>query len=1190
MKFPITIKLLLLTVIPIIVLAIYMTKTIEEKYVDYTRVIDLNQFSQFSNNANTLLKELHAEQTLALEYLLHKEQPHLQQELMRQFQQTDITLERFVTDFLPHLTMGHENAKIIQSINFLPSLRQGIIYHTVTETMLSNNYESLIEQLLSSFEHYALVSKDKRIGTYSALLKELLMLKERAFQERVLLHTIFFTGQVTADQHQQFSRLLVAQEHHSDVIHTPLGKLKFSGTLPDLHELKTYVSSYRETIMSIREKQQLFSKLEELIGYGGLVHMFKNYLLRGEQIYYDRFVADYPRFLKNLNSYQALAIGNQQEYTELLILEDTFEQYRGNLELIKTMRQQGFSREAIDKRVRIDDLIATNALKRLPGRALIVDPQQWLQDADKRLSSIEQLQAVIFALTQERIEFIKDEAWKILLENILLNSLLILLLLGLTYTLAQHIIRSVRTVQDGLEHFFDYISFKRSSPPKIRVNSHDELAVMAERINQQIENVQSRIEQDEVFIREATEVASRMRDGNFNVEAGSMPVSPSLQKLHSVLNELIALIQQKINEQTRELGEINASLSTQVEEQTRALQAKFQEVNQFKLAIERTMLVCSVSTDGLISEANSSFYTALQYDEDEVIGQHILNFIERSQREKIEEDVYNLISKGDVYQGIQPLLSRDGSVLHVDSAITPIHDAYGEIREYICFYHNISPIIEARDKAIAAEKSKDEFLSNMSHEIRTPLNAILGFVSILKKRLQDEKDLSYLDIIDNSGTSLLAIINDILDFAKIQSGKFQITPYPFQPVEELSNTTMLFASKAYEKEITYLVYIDPTLPPCLNADLIRIKQVISNLLSNAIKFTPEHGTVKVRITSDDDALLILIQDSGIGIDEASQKKIFHAFEQADGSTTREFGGTGLGLSITAKLIELMKGKITLKSQKGSGSTFKVSIPYEECDVLQPIEHNYDKIRSLKVALVRPEKEDKHSLMLLIRHYLHDFGITKIDELIDIRDNEADLIIFVPGDSTSDTAMGSDQPAIALLEQPDNPFKSNHHIYPLHAPFVPTAIMEALDDATIERLRGFEESVEEELPQFEGKVLVVEDNVTNQMLITLMLEEYGLTFDVANDGLEGVAKAKETHYDLILMDENMPNLNGIEAMKQIKAFEKAQNSALTPVIALTANVMQGDRERFINEGMDGFVGKPIDNRELEEVLKQFLKVL
>ena len=210
-------------------------------------------------------------------------------------------------------------------------------------------------------------------------------------------------------------------------------------------------------------------------------------------------------------------------------------------------------------------------------------------------------------------------------------------------------------------------------------------------------------------------------------------------------------------------------------------------------------------------------------------------------------------------------------------------------------------VTTSRDEAIAAEKSKDNFLATMSHEIRTPLNAILGFVTILKKRITEPKDVSYLNIIDTSGSSLLAIINDILDFSKIQSGKFNIVPNEMNPIEEFSNTTMLFASKAYEKHLIYAVYIDPNIPQLIKVDDVRVIQILSNLLSNAIKFTPRDGMVKVRIIIQNNELVISVQDSGIGIAKENISKVFSAFEQADSTTTRKYGGTGLGLSISSKL-------------------------------------------------------------------------------------------------------------------------------------------------------------------------------------------------------------------------------------------------------------------------------------------------
>lgn len=391
----------------------------------------------------------------------------------------------------------------------------------------------------------------------------------------------------------------------------------------------------------------------------------------------------------------------------------------------------------------------------------------------------------------------------------------------------------------------------------------------------------------------------------------------------------------------------------------------------------------------------------------------------------------------------------------------------------------IEEITQARDKAIKAELAKDEFLANMSHEIRTPLNAILGFVTILKKTTKEEKSLKYLSIISSSGESLLTIINDILDFSKIKSGKFVISPHAVDPLEEFTNVTLLFASKAYEKDILYTVYIDPALPKSINIDITRVNQILSNLLSNAIKFTSEYGTIHVEVTINKDLLHISVADNGIGISEQNRLKIFSAFEQADGSTTRKYGGTGLGLSISSTLASLMNANLSLSSEEELGSTFTLEIPIEILDNT-PHEH-------------------------------------------------------------TDTD---------------------------------TIELHTLD--------------KKELLAYEGSILIAEDNKTNQMLVSLILNDYKIKYDIVNNGLEAVDMFKKHKYNMVLMDENMPELNGIGAMRKIKAYEAHHNLQSTPIIVLTASVLENDKKMFINEGMDGFLGKPLNTKELEKELDKYLK--
>jgi len=506
-------------------------------------------------------------------------------------------------------------------------------------------------------------------------------------------------------------------------------------------------------------------------------------------------------------------------------------------------------------------------------------------------------------------------------------------------------------------------------------------------------------------------------------------------------------------------------------------------------------------------------------------------------------------------------------------------------------HKKIEELTVARDNAIQAEIAKDEFLANMSHEIRTPLNAILGFVTILKKRIEDEKSTNYLNIIDTSGQSLLTIINDILDFSKIKSGKFTISPHPVDALEEFSNAVLLFASKAYEKHLIYSVYIDPNMPKQISFDSVRVKQILSNLLSNAIKFTPEDGVINVKITCEGTNLVIIIQDSGIGISKENQPKIFSAFEQADGSTTRKYGGTGLGLSISAKLASLMDGTLTLQSDVGKGSIFILNIPVEIVDGTPHQLIDSKSISNIKFALLK----SSHTYLddsILIKQYLTDFGVKDILELDEYQEDGYDILFFTPDDDYNEEIVLAEIPAIAMLRTNTVTLANLEYIQSLYAPFIPKLIVQAINDTGIENIKYIDmahvaEDTQEEL-KFDGSILVAEDNKTNQMLISLLLDDYEIDYKIANNGLEAVEMFKEEKFDMVLMDENMPELNGIAAMQQIKEYETQNSMILTPVVALTASVLDSDKERFLNAGMDGFVGKPINTEELESELSKYLK--
>ncbi|MEA3513661.1 MAG: ATP-binding protein [Campylobacterota bacterium] len=374
-----------------------------------------------------------------------------------------------------------------------------------------------------------------------------------------------------------------------------------------------------------------------------------------------------------------------------------------------------------------------------------------------------------------------------------------------------------------------------------------------------------------------------------------------------------------------------------------------------------------------------------------------------------------------------------------------------------------------RDKAILSSKSKAEFLANMSHEIRTPLNGVLGFVDILKDSVTNKQNREYLEIIDNSSQHLLGVIDDILDFSKIESGKLYIENCDFDTKKEFELIKSLFEAKASQKDLTLNLMIDKNIPPFINSDSLRIKQIISNLLSNAIKFTDNGKFITISISFKENYLYVSVKDQGIGISKDKQNHIFKAFSQEDGSTTRKYGGTGLGLTISSELVKLLGGKLQLNSILGTGSEFYFSIP------------------------------------------------VTIGKDIDI--------------------------------QPK--------------------------DTKIEDFGG-------------KKVLLVEDNIPNQMFMKVILKKMNLNYEIASDGIEAIEMFKNNSYDVVLMDENMPNMNGIEATKHILEYEKSNNLKHTPIIALTANALKGDREKFLKAGMDEYLTKPLNKLKLNNLINSFIE--
>jgi signal transduction histidine kinase/CheY-like chemotaxis protein len=495
-------------------------------------------------------------------------------------------------------------------------------------------------------------------------------------------------------------------------------------------------------------------------------------------------------------------------------------------------------------------------------------------------------------------------------------------------------------------------------------------------------------------------------------------------------------------------------------------------------------------------------------------------------------------------------------------------------------------LIDARQEAVQAGQAKEYFLSNMSHEIRTPLNAILGFVNLLIDEDVSQKHRTYLDIIQNSGENLLSIINDILDFSKLRSGEFTIEPKTFSLHDELSHTMELFVASANSKDITIVSFVDPQIPKEIYADPLRIKQILSNFLSNAIKFTPANGIINVEASLKGEILKVSVKDSGIGIQKKDITKIFSAFTQAQYSEHKDYAGTGLGLSICHQLAKHMGGSVYVSSTLHKGSTFWVEVPIK----IQKEEflsfEDIDRFKKLKMELLLTNKKTSFQLDSFVKYA----EIFEMDfKLVDTFSDECDVGLFVHEEiskAQKEKVLKSQSKFIVIMSKQYDDYDAYEHIYSTCLPLYCSKLYIAFKELLSPRKKVAYSR--EHRQRFQGHILVAEDNEANQELIKIVLEKYGLTLDLAVNGFEAVELYKKNKYDLILMDEQMPIMDGNEAVQKILSYENAKGLSHTPVSALTANVIKGAKERGLLSGFDAFLGKPIVLKELERVLALYLK--
>lgn len=601
-----------------------------------------------------------------------------------------------------------------------------------------------------------------------------------------------------------------------------------------------------------------------------------------------------------------------------------------------------------------------------------------------------------------------------------------------------------------------------------------------------------------------------------------------------------------------------------------------------------------------IQLANKYFCDLLGYSLEELRNLTVSQFTFEPDFQK-EKELFNELIKRNIdgYRMEKRYVRKNGELIWVDLSVSAITDDRNNIKNLLAIVININDkkleeeeLIKAKEIADKANSAKTTFLANMSHEIRTPLNGIIGIAQLLQSENLPKHIKEYVSHLNMASQHLLDLINDILDFTKIESGELNLSNEEFSTKDTINEVIKVLYYKAKEKNLELTIFLDPLIPNKLIGDTFRLKQILTNLIGNSIKFT-ESGYVSIdvflrEITDSHTTITFKITDTGIGISEESKQKLFTPFFQGDQSVTRKYGGTGLGLSIVKKIVDAMKGEISLESYPNLGTTFYVTLKFEKAS--DSIIEFSEKLLNLNILFVESSSVSSDNIFKILKSL--KFNVFKYEHEIP---DTVDLIVVDYSHKNESivkeliSLYGANKIiVITNLNEYDIKKMFSKELIVIEKPILPSDIYNAVTKIVFGSKDFSKDRVivcdDTNLPI--SKALIVEDNPINQIVLKNMLKQVKILSDIANDGIEAIEMVKKKQYDIIFMDIQMPHMDGYEATGHIR---KLPNYQQIPIIAVSAHAFKSDANKSIEAGMNDHITKPVSMNDLIKTISKWIKI-